>query len=218
MSSRSFRDRRDAARQLAERLRQHELHEPLVLGIPRGGVVTAAMLAQELEADMDIALSRKLRHPRQPELAIGAISEDGDVYLQDRFRESMFEQNYLQQEKDQRLQELRQRQQRFRDIRPAAPIAGRSIILTDDGIATGSTMFAALHLVKAKDPREIIVAVPVAPPSRLEQFRQEGAETVTVMAPENFMAIGQFYEDFEQIDDEQVCEALRPFADSPSQQ
>lgn len=100
------------------------------------------------------------------------------------------------------------------DIRPQAEISGRSVILTDDGIATGSTMFAALHLVKEKEPRETILAVPVAPPTQFEKFRAKWDKAVAVMLPESFMAIGQFYEDFEQVDDKQVCELLREFATS----
>lgn len=209
-----FHDRQDAARQLAERLRDSHLYDPLVLGIPRGGVVTAAMLARELDADMDVALARKLRHPLQQELAIGAISEDGEVYIEEGFRDSDLDEDYLQQERQRRMAELDHRRKMFREIRPAAEIAGRSVIITDDGIATGSTMHAALRVVRAKIPRETIVAVPVAPPGRFERLRSECDRAVAVLLPEDFMAISQFYEDFEQVDDEQVCEVLRGFAHS----
>lgn len=216
MRAQVFHDRKDAARQLAEKLKGREFSNPLVLGIPRGGVVTGATLARELGADLDVALSRKLRHPAQPELAIGAISEDGAMFLKERFRDSDLDEAYLQQEREQRMGELEQRRKKYRDVRPAAEITGRTVILTDDGIATGSTMLAALRLVKAKQPHETIVAVPVAPPSRFEEMRQECDEAIALLLPEDFMAIGQFYENFEQVDDEQVCNILREFAPSSS--
>src|SRR3989304_1864618 len=163
-----FADREDAARQLAEKLKDLKLHDPLVLAIPRGGVATGAVLARELHADLDVVLSRKLRAPYQPELAIGAIGEDGEVYLNHGMEAATGgAQAYLAQEREHQVGEIVRRQKLFRAVRPQAPVAGRSVILTDDGIATGATMIAALHVVKAQQPRETIVAVPVAPPDRL---------------------------------------------------
>src|ERR1019366_684042 len=164
-----FHDRKDAARKLAARLRERELHNPLVLAIPRGGVVTGAVLAQELGAELDIVLSRKLRAPDQPEFAIGAISEDGQIYLNPQVSDLFgASDDYLDQERRHQLAEIARRKKLFRDVRPQVPVAGRSVIVTDDGIATGSTMIAALQVVKTQKPREIIVAVPVAPPDRLD--------------------------------------------------
>ncbi len=208
-----FRDRADAARQLAGRLKGRELHDPLVLAIPRGGVVTGAVLARELGAELDVVLSRKLRAPGQPELAIGAISEDGRVYLNhhaqaflDRIEE------YLAQERRHQLAEIARRKKLFRAVRPQASVAGRSVIVTDDGIATGSTMIAALQAVKAQHPREVIVAVPVASPDRLEEVRRWCDDVVCLLSPAEFWAIGQFYADFSQVEDEQAIELLRSFA------
>jgi len=208
-----FRNRKDAGRKLAEMLKERELHDPLVLAIPRGGVVVGAMLAQELGAELDVVLSRKLRAPGQPELAIGAISEDGGVYVNPHALEFLdVTEEYLAQERHDQLAEIARRKKLFRSVRPPAPIAGRSAIVTDDGIATGATMIAALQALKTQNPREILVAVPVASPDRLAEVRRWCDEVVCLLAPQAFWAIGQFYEDFTQVDDEEVIELLRDFA------
>lgn len=211
MKSTSFLNREDAARQLAQELKRREFRDPLVLGIPRGGVVTAATLAHELNAEMDVVLVRKLRHPLQPELAIGALSEDGEVHLNSEVVAGVGE-DYLQKEKERRFEELKDRRDMFRSVRPAAPIEGRSVIVTDDGIATGSTMLAALQIVRSHQPYQLIVAVPVAPPSSLDELRAHCDDVVCLMAPTSFLAIGQFYEDFAPVEDDQVCAMLRDFA------
>ena len=211
-----FRNREDAARQLAEKLKDRELHDPVVLAIPRGGVVTGAVLARELGADLDVILSRKLRAPGQPELAVGAVTEDGRVYLNHHgqaFLDLM--EDHLGKERRYQLGEIARRKKLLRGARPPAPVAGRSVIVTDDGIATGSTMIAALQAVKTQHPREVIVAVPVASPDRLEEVRRWCDDVVCLLAPEQFWAIGQFYEDFTQVEDEQVVELLRQSAAAP---
>lgn len=208
-----FRDREDAACQLAKKLKGRKLHNPLVLAIPRGGVVTGAVLARELKAELDVVLSRKLRAPGQPELAIGALCEDGHIYLNreaEALADSMEE--YLAEERRHQLAEIWRRKKLFRAIRPQASAAGRSVIVTDDGIATGATMMAALRTVKMQQPRELIVAVPVASPDRLEGVARLCDDVVCLFAPEGFWAIGQFYDDFTQVEDEQVVELLRTFA------
>jgi predicted phosphoribosyltransferase len=208
-----FRNREDAARQLAQLLKGRELHDPLVLAIPRGGVVTGAVLARELGAELDVVLSRKLRAPMQPELAIGAISEEGRVYLNHHARQIPYlTDDYLAAERRHQLDEIARRKKLFRGVCPEAPIADRSVIVTDDGIATGSTMIAALQAVKTQNPREVIVAVPVASPDRLEQVRRWCDDVVCVLSPEEFWAIGQFYLDFTQVEDEEVVQLLREFA------
>ena len=208
-----FRDREDAAYQLAKRFKGRKLHDPLVLAIPRGGVVTGAVLARELGADLDVVLSRKLRAPGQPELAVGAVSEDGQVYLNHHakeFIELMGE--YLAEERSHQLAEIARRKKLFRNVRPQAPLEGRTVIVTDDGIATGSTMIAALQGVKTQKAREVIVAIPVASPDRLAEVRRWCDDAVCLLAPEQFWAIGQFYEDFTQVEDEEVVQLLREFA------
>ncbi len=212
-----FRNREDAALQLAASLKDRPWRDPLVLAIPRGGVAVGAVLARELEADLDVVLARKLRAPGQPELALGAISENGEVYLNSvasEFGESLTA--YLEEEKRHQLAEIARRRQLFRQVRPPAPMPGRSILVTDDGIATGSTMLAALQVVRGNNPHEVIVAVPVASPDRLQEIRRHCDEVVCVLTPWNFWAIGQFYEDFTQVEDEEVIALLRSFAARPT--
>jgi putative phosphoribosyl transferase len=208
-----FRDREDAARQLAERLKGRELIDPLVLGIPRGGVVIGAVLASERWAELDVVLARKLRAPGQPELALGAVAEDGKVYLDDRLMQAFpAAEDYLASERDFQLAEIARRKKLFRDIRPRAQAAGRSVIVTDDGIATGSTMIAALQAARSQDVHELIVAVPVAPPDRLAEVRRWCDEAICLHSPEVFWAIGQFYADFTPVEEAETLELLRRFA------
>jgi predicted phosphoribosyltransferase len=208
-----FIDREDAARRLAAELRPLPLKNPLVLAIPRGGVIVGAVLARELGADLDVVLARKLRAPYQPELALGAVGEDGELYLNRSVVAALgVSKSYLEQERRHQLDEIARRQALYRAARPQAPLAGRSLILTDDGIATGSTMIAALHYVRGHDPHEVIVAVPVAPPERLEAIQPLCDRLICLMAPPDFYAVGQFYESFEPIEDEEVLRVLRQFA------
>lgn len=208
-----FRDREDAAHQLAKKVKGRAFRDPLVLAIPRGGVATGAALARDLGADLDVVLSRKLRAPGSPEYAVGAISENGQVYINPDARDMVDQMHkYLAEEQAYQLKEIARRRQLFRAVRPQATIAGRSVIVTDDGIATGSTMIAALQGLKVQEPHEVIVAVPVAPPSRLEEVRCWCDDVVCLMSPEDFWAIGQFYHDFRQVEDQEVVEFLRPFA------
>ncbi|MHC5005142.1 MAG: phosphoribosyltransferase [Planctomycetota bacterium] len=214
----AFRDRADAAARLAERLSGVPLRRPLVLGIPRGGVVLAAELARRIDADLDVVLARKLRAPGQPELAIGAISEDGAVTLNDVARSVPgLTEEYLQREQRVQMEEIERRQRLFRNVRPAAPVEGRSVILTDDGIATGSTMLAALDVLRHRAPHETIVAVPVAPPDRLDPVRSRCDRLICLLAPATFWAVGQFYDRFDQVTDQEVVELLRD-APAPARQ
>jgi predicted phosphoribosyltransferase len=208
-----FRDREDAGRRLARRLKGRELHDPLVLAIPRGGVVTGAALARALGADLDVVLSRKLRAPAQPELAVGAVCEDGKVYVNRRVQEYLdLPPEYLEGERRHQFAEIARRKKLYRGVRPKAPVAGRSVIVSDDGIATGATMTAALQVVRAEGAREAIVAAPVASPDRLAQVRAWCDDIVCLLAPADFWAIGQFYQDFTQVEDAEVVAILRQFA------
>lgn len=214
-----FRDREDAAHQLAERLKGRKLYNPLVLAIPRGGVVTGAVLAKELAAELDVVLSRKLRAPGHPELAVGAIAEDGVIHVNRSVQEAMnLKHDYIIREGRRQLAEIHRRRELFRKVRAAASMGGRTVIVTDDGIATGSTMIAALRTVNAQGPQELIVAVPVASPDRLEEIGRLCDHVVCLLAPEDFRAVGQFYDDFAPVEDEQVVELLREFGIPPSQE
>lgn len=205
-----FENREDAALQLAKPLKFRKLKDPLVLGIPRGGAVIAAILARELGGELDVVFSRKLRAPDQPELAIGAIGEDGEVYLSPFARAVPgVNEEYIHRERDCQIAEIERRSRLFRAVKPAADVTGRSVIVTDDGIATGSTMLAALHVLNARKPQEIIVAVPVAPPDALEKFRPMCSHVECLLTPGYFAAISQFYSDFRQVEDEEVLSLLR---------
>jgi predicted phosphoribosyltransferase len=206
-----FANRADAAHRLAERLKGRPLHQPVVLAIPRGAVVTGAVLADELGAELDVVLARKIRAPGRPEFAIGAVSEDGQVYLDPDITDALglHENGYLTQEREHQLAEISRRKKLFRAVRPKTLLTGRSVIVTDDGIATGSTMIAALKVARAQNPRELIVAVPVASPDRLEEIRRWCDDLVYLLAPRSFWAVGQFYRDFREVEDEEVVELLR---------
>lgn len=208
----TFADREEAGWMLVERLRGEAVEKPLVLAIPRGGVEIGAVLARGLGAELDVVLSRKLRAPHQPELALGAVSESGEVYL-NHFASAMTDAGdaYVEAERQRQLAEIERRRVLIRAVRPQAPIAGRTVIVTDDGVATGATMIAALHTVRAAGARKIIVAVPVAAPDRIDALRPLCDLIVCLQEPEAFWAIGQFYRDFAQVEDERVLELLRDF-------
>jgi predicted phosphoribosyltransferase/dienelactone hydrolase len=206
---RRFRDRADAASRLAAALLDRPLRDPLVLGIPRGGVVIAAGLARALGAELDVVLARKLRAPWQPEFAIGAVAESGDVQLNPDLPLNDREiQEYLNEERRHQLDEIERRKALFRGGRSAAPVAGRSVIVTDDGIATGSTTLAALQSLRAQKPFELIVAAPVGPPDRLAEIGRHCDDVICLLRPLHFAAVGEFYGDFTQVEDEQVVELL----------
>lgn len=205
-----FRNREDAAYQLAELLTEQSWRDPLVLGIPRGGVVIGAILAQELDAELDVVLSRKLRAPGNPELALGAIGENGEVFLQENMKVNAdWMQEYVNEERSHQAVEIERRRRLFRQGRPPAKLAGRSVIITDDGIATGSTMIAALHVARTQEPAELIVAVPVGAPDRLALIRSLCDDLFCVHTAPDLYAIGQFYGDFHQIEDDEVVALLR---------
>jgi putative phosphoribosyl transferase len=207
-----FKNREDGARQLALKMSSLEFRNPIVLAIPRGGVVTGAILARELNTDLDVVLSRKLRAPFEPEFAIGAVGENGEIYLDDHAAaRAGADKAYIERERAHQMEEIARRKELFRRIRPQASLVGRTAILTDDGIATGSTMIAALRVVQSKHPHELIVASPVASPDRLEIIREFCDQVICLAAPEDFQAVGQFYETFQTIEDEHVVRILREF-------
>jgi predicted phosphoribosyltransferase len=204
-----FRDRLDAARQLADRLKAYRGKQPLVLGIPRGAVPMAAHIARELNGEFDVVLVRKLRAPRQPELAIGSVDESGWTYLSDYAAAYGGTADYLAVEKQAQMATLRQRRAQYTPIRPPISPAGRIVIVIDDGLATGATMISALHGLRARKPAKLICAVPVAPPDTLARVAELVDEMVCLEAPEYFSAVGQFYQHFDQVDDAEVIAQLK---------
>jgi predicted phosphoribosyltransferase len=213
-----FRDRTEAGHSLAKSLDGRKLRNPLVLAIPRGGVAVGSALARDLRADLDVILSRKLRAPSQPELGVGAIAENGEIYINPELASYVREMNdYLQHECRRQIAEIRRRRQLVRAAGSPAPIEGRSVIVTDDGIATGSTMIAALQSLKGRRPYEVIVAVPVASPERLEEVRHWCDEVICLAAPAGFRAVGQFYEQFPQLEDSDVVRLLSSYQQSTTE-
>ncbi|MBI1246219.1 phosphoribosyltransferase [bacterium] len=209
----SFENRADAGKQLGRELKRLKLHNPLILGIPRGGVVTAAAIANTLNAELDIVLAHKLRCPSEPELAIGAVGEDGVPTLdKDLVRQLGISQATIIEECRIQANHINRLKRLFRDIRPPATIAGRTVVITDDGIATGSTMLAALQIVRQMQPFEVIVAVPVAPPNRLKAIRSQCNRLICLIEPFEFYAVGQFYRSFESVSEEEVVQLLQEYA------
>jgi putative phosphoribosyl transferase len=205
-----FKDREEAGYLLAQRLKGRAFHDPLVLAIPRGGIVVGAAIAQELSAELDVVLARKLGAPGQKEFALGAVSETGEVILNPGIEKHLRDRtDYLLEERDRQLEEIAQGSRLFRSVRSAAPFAGRSVILTDDGIATGSTMLAALRAVNAQKPREVIVVVPVAAPDRLKAVRPLCDEIVCLVVTPRLRSVSEHYRDFRQVEDEEVVALLR---------
>ena len=215
-SPQCFEDRSHAGRVLAQQLVGLPLERPLVLAIPRGGIDVGVEIARRLGAELDVVLARKLRCPFQAELAFGAISETGEVTL-DRSGGVLgsISSEDLEAERRHQMAEIARRRQLYRSVRPQAAVAGRSVIITDDGIATGSTMIAAIHSVREAGPREIIVAVPVGSPERVDVIARQCDRMVCLLEPEDFRAVGQFYRSFEQVSDERVAELLQAAASGP---
>lgn len=185
----------------------------VVLGVPRGGVVVAAQVAQALGAPLDVAITRKVGAPGNPEFAIGAVSE-GDALVLDEavIRQLEIPEAYVQEEVARQRLELARRLARYRSGRQPVPVQGKTVVLVDDGVATGATMLATVRTLRARGPARIVVAVPVASADALDRLAQEADEVVCPYVPAFFWAVGAFYEQFDQTTDDEVVRLLQAYS------
>lgn len=211
----AFANRIDAARRLAAALAQWRGRNPLVLAIPRGAVPMGRVIAEVLEGELDVVLVRKLRAPFSDEFAVGAIDESGWAWVADYAAEAGADAAYLEREKAAQLATLRRRRAQYTPARPPVDPRGRIAIVVDDGLATGATMIAALHAVRSRGPERLVCAVPVAAPESLEAVRPWADEVVCLEAPRFFDAVGRFYRDFAQVEDDEVIRLLRARPEVP---
>ncbi|HDN62446.1 MAG TPA: phosphoribosyltransferase [Candidatus Bathyarchaeota archaeon] len=204
-----FSDRKEAGEILAEKLEKLRLENPVVLAIPRGGVVVGYEVARKLKAPLDVIVPRKLGAPGNPELAIGAVAEDGTIILDSSLIDYLeVDEEYIKKEKERQVKEIKRRLNVYRGRFSRLEIERRDVVIVDDGIATGATIRAAIASVRKRKPASLTLAVPVAPPSTIEKLREEVDRIVCVSTPEPFFAIGRFYKDFRQTTDEEVIRLL----------
>lgn len=204
-----FRDRREAGRLLAERLSGYRDQKPIVLALPRGGVEVGYEIARAMGAPLDVVVARKLGTPGQPELALGAIGPGGTYVLnEDVLGWLDVSEDELEQIASQEAREMERRMRLFRGDRPEPILKGKTVILVDDGIATGMTVRAAIEYVDQQEPGHLVLAVPVCAAGTAEVLRSEVDDLISLKTPLELLAIGHWYEDFEQVSDEEAVELL----------
>jgi predicted phosphoribosyltransferase len=203
-----FHDRNEASVLLAEQLAHYKGKHPLILAIPRGAVPMAKIIADKLGGEFDVVLVRKLRAPDYPELAIGSIDESGWTYIADHAASTGADSEYIKEETQRQMATIKQRRAQYTPVRPPIDPAGRIVIVIDDGLATGATMISALHGLRSRKPARLVCAIPVSPPETLRKIQPLADEVVCLDTPNNFRAVGQFYADFPQVEDDEVINIL----------
>ena len=204
-----FKDRKDAGVQLALRLKDYRDREGvIVLALPRGGVVTGYEVASYLNCPLDVIIIRKLGFPGEPELAIGAISETGVIVLNESIIPTGVSGKYIESEISRQKAEIERRVNLYRKGESLPDLKGKTVVLVDDGVATGATMKAAISTLKVEGLERLVVALPVAPPETAEELRQMVDELICLETPYGFMAVGSYYQDFTQVSDKEVVEIL----------
>lgn len=204
-----FKNRAEAGKRLAAALSKFKGGEVVVLGIPRGGVVVANEVAKVLVAPLDVVVTRKIEAPGEPEYALGAVTQEGDVIMDRQAAEALgATPEYLDDQIRKKREEVKERMQRLRGDSPYPRLEGKVVVIVDDGIATGSSVGAAVMSVKKMKPKEIVVAVPVAPKDAVDTLSEDGTKVVCLETPGQFLAIGEFYGDFGQVEDLDVKRIL----------
>lgn len=206
-----FNDRVDAAKKLVKNMAWLKKEDPIILAIPRGGVVIGDIISSQLGVKLDIIVSRKIGAPHNPELAIGAVTPDGSYFPNaDITRMLNVPQKYIDLEISEQIKEIERRLMKFRGTKEYH-LEGRTVVLIDDGIATGATMFTAIQWVKNKKPKQIIVAIPIGPKDTIDKLNETVDKVIVLQSPPNFNAVGEFYEEFEQVNDSQVQEIMSKY-------
>jgi putative phosphoribosyl transferase len=203
-----FKDRFDAGRQLAEALKAYKgKKDAIILAIPRGALQTGKVLHEQLGLPLDIIITKKIPHPMNEEYAIGAVGPDGEYFV-NAVAAAEIKPEYIEAQKAKLAVAVDEKYTRYRGRRPKPDLHGKTVILIDDGIATGSTMLAAIHVLRKQKPKKIVIAVPVGPPDSIAMLAAEADEVICLMQPEMFFAIGAFYENFEQVEDAEAIAIL----------
>lgn len=210
----NFKDRVDAAEKVAKKLEWLRGEDPIILAIPRGGVIIGDVIAKALGAKLDIIVSRKVGAPYNPELAIGAVMHDGSFFPNTDIIEAVnVPKKYIEQQVASELKEINRRLMKFRGTKEYR-LEGKTVILVDDGIATGATIFVTLQWLKRQNPKRLVVAIPVGPKDTIEKLSRV-AEVVVLDSPSFFNAVGEYYDTFEQVDDYRVIEIMSSYGYRP---
>jgi putative phosphoribosyl transferase len=208
-NSSRFKDRTEAGKQLGEALREREIDVDIVLAIPRGGLPLGRAVADALDVPLDIVVASKIGAPGNPEYAIGAVARDGSVWRNEAaFRGTGADEEYFEQEREREAENARQKADRYRDERSEPDLTGKTVAVVDDGVATGSTVRACLQMLRETDTERTVLAVPVGPPDTIHELQELADEVVCLETPSTFTGVGQFYEDFDQVSDEEAMAYL----------
>ncbi len=209
-SSEPFQDRSEAGELLADALRQYCGADAVAVAIPRGGIIIANEIANRLDMELDILLAHKLGAPANPELAIGAICENGTIFINEQITSFAHVANqYIEEEKQRQKRRFKQQSELYRRHLPRTDLTGRIAIITDDGVATGATVQASLWAARRENPYKLILALPVGPPDTVERLARDADETICLRTPPDFGALSKFYLSFPQVEDETVIDILQ---------
>lgn len=205
-----FKDRTDAGHRLAEAMEDRVVDADIVLAIPRGGLPLGRAVADELGLPLDIVVASKIGAPHNPEFAIGSAASDGSAWLDEETIDQLgVDAEYIDREREREAKNARTKAERYRGEREAPDLQGKTVVVVDDGVATGSTAIAAVRMVREQGAESVVLAVPVGPPDTINELKAEANEVICVTTPSHFRAVGQFYERFGQVSDEKAIEYLR---------